>query len=49
VAHEFPPLVCGLNLGLVRGMLAGCGRPESDARLDPGPAGCCVAIRRGRF
>lgn len=47
VAHEFPPLVCGLNLGLVRGMLAGCGRPESDARLDPGPAGCCVAIRRG--
>jgi predicted ArsR family transcriptional regulator len=45
VAHEFPPLVCGLNLGLVRGMLAGCGRPEGDARLDPGPAGCCVAIR----
>jgi predicted ArsR family transcriptional regulator len=46
VAHEFPPLVCGLNLGLVRGMLAGSGHPEDEARLDPGPAGCCVAIRR---
>jgi predicted ArsR family transcriptional regulator len=46
VAHEFPPLVCGLNLGLVRGMLAGCGRSEDDARLNPGPTGCCVAIRQ---
>jgi predicted ArsR family transcriptional regulator len=45
VAHEFPPLVCGLNLGLVRGMLAGCGRPADDARMDPGPTGCCVVIR----
>jgi predicted ArsR family transcriptional regulator len=45
VADAFPPLVCGLNLGFVRGMLAGCGRPESDAALDPGPTGCCVAIR----
>jgi predicted ArsR family transcriptional regulator len=45
VANEFPPLVCGLNLGLVRGMLVGCGRSADDARLEPGPTGCCVAIR----
>lgn len=46
VANDFPPLVCGLNLGLVRGMLAGRGRSEADARLDPGPTGCCVVVRQ---
>ena len=46
MAHEFPPLVCGLNLAYIRGMLAGCGRAEDAARLDARPDGCCVAIRR---
>lgn len=44
VAEEFPPLVCGMNLALVRGMLAGGGLPESRAELDPSPEGCCVRL-----
>lgn len=44
VADEFPPLVCGMNLALVRGMLAGAGLPEERAVLDPGPTGCCVRL-----
>jgi predicted ArsR family transcriptional regulator len=44
VAEEFPPLVCGMNLALVRGMLAGAGLPESAAESDPSPAGCCVKV-----
>jgi predicted ArsR family transcriptional regulator len=48
VADEFPPLVCGMNLALVRGMLAGAGLPESDAELDPLPEGCCVRVTVSR-
>lgn len=48
VADEFPPLVCGMNLALVRGMLAGAGLPESDAELDPLPEGCCVRLTVSR-
>jgi len=45
VAAAFPPLVCGLNLALVEGVLDGAGLPAGCARLDPRPEGCCVAIR----
>jgi predicted ArsR family transcriptional regulator len=45
VAHDFPPLVCGLNLALIRGALEAAGRPVDAARLDPRPEGCCVAVR----
>jgi hypothetical protein len=46
VAHAFPPLVCGLNLSLVEGVLAGGGfAANAAARIDPGPDGCCVAVR----
>jgi predicted ArsR family transcriptional regulator len=41
LAQAFPPLVCGLNLALIEGVVGDGGRV---ARLDPGPAGCCVAI-----
>ncbi|GAB2585992.1 ArsR family transcriptional regulator [Paractinoplanes abujensis] len=37
LAQSHPGLVCGLNLALLEGLGA-------DARLDPGPAGCCVAL-----
>ncbi len=45
VAHAFPPLVCGMNLSLIQGVLAAAGLPDDAARLDPRPDGCCVAIR----
>jgi predicted ArsR family transcriptional regulator len=45
LAREFPPLVCGMNLALLEGLLAGCdaGR-EWTARMDPRPGECCVVL-----
>jgi predicted ArsR family transcriptional regulator len=40
LAHGFPPLVCGLNLALLDGLVGDGAR----VRLDPGPEGCCVVI-----
>jgi predicted ArsR family transcriptional regulator len=39
LAQAHPPLVCGLNLALLEGLVS-----DRDVRLDPGPTGCCVAI-----
>jgi predicted ArsR family transcriptional regulator len=49
VAGEFPPLVCGLNLALVRGMLAGGGLDGSAARLVAPGDGCCVRVSLSRL
>ena len=43
LARQHPGLVCGLNLHLLRGLLAGLGCPAS-ARLAPAPGRCCVTI-----
>jgi predicted ArsR family transcriptional regulator len=37
-------LVCGMNLALAEGLLAGLGDGRLAARLDPQPGFCCVAI-----
>ncbi|NML51756.1 transcriptional regulator [Streptomyces sp. R302] len=42
VAERFPPLVCGMNLALLEGLLG-----ESDAvraRMDARPGECCVVV-----
>jgi predicted ArsR family transcriptional regulator len=46
LAGRHPELVCGLNLHLLRGLLAGLGGsgPGWQARMDPAPGRCCVAI-----
>jgi len=41
LAQGYPPLVCGLNLALLEGLVGDGGRV---ARLDPGPTGCCVVV-----
>jgi predicted ArsR family transcriptional regulator len=41
LASAYPPLVCGLNLALLEGLV---GDGDRVARLDPGPTGCCVAV-----
>jgi predicted ArsR family transcriptional regulator len=45
LAREFPPLVCGMNLALLEGALAGApaGRGWT-ARMDPRPGECCVVL-----
>jgi predicted ArsR family transcriptional regulator len=44
LAHEFPVLVCAMNLALVEGLLDGVGEPAGRAVMDPAPGRCCVAI-----
>ncbi len=43
LSGEFPPLVCGMNLALLEGLVERLA-PGCQARLDRGPVGCCVVI-----
>ena len=45
LAQEHQELVCGLNLCLIEGVIAGSGRPQARARLSPSPGRCCVVVR----
>ncbi|MEU7567642.1 helix-turn-helix transcriptional regulator [Streptomyces fradiae] len=42
VAQRFPPLVCGMNLALLEGLLGTDGPVR--ARMDPRPGECCVVV-----
>ncbi|MEV5712098.1 hypothetical protein AB0K82_43945, partial [Actinoallomurus sp. NPDC052274] len=42
LAVEFPPLVCGMNLALLEGLLEGLEPTGMVARMDPRPGECCV-------
>jgi predicted ArsR family transcriptional regulator len=46
LAQEHTELVCGMNLHLLEGVLAGLGRTGMAARLDPAPSRCCVQLER---
>ncbi|MER5352719.1 helix-turn-helix domain-containing protein [Kitasatospora sp. NPDC002551] len=46
VAEHFPPLVCGMNLALLEGLL-GAGGPLR-ARMDPRPGECCVVVEASK-
>ncbi|MEU1124618.1 helix-turn-helix domain-containing protein [Streptomyces sp. NPDC005899] len=46
VAERFPPLVCGMNLALLEGLL-GSGGPVR-ARMDARPGECCVVIESSK-
>jgi predicted ArsR family transcriptional regulator len=48
LAQAHRQVTCGMNLALIRGMLAGAGLAEDAARLDPQPGTCCVVISEGR-
>jgi predicted ArsR family transcriptional regulator len=48
LAEQFPALVCGMNLALLDGVLAGAGWPDWRARLDPGSGRCCVVFELSR-
>ncbi|WP_433338498.1 helix-turn-helix transcriptional regulator [Spirillospora sp. CA-294931] len=43
VAEEFPPLVCGMNLALLEGLLEES--PALSARMDARPGWCCVVLQ----
>ncbi|MFJ4777585.1 helix-turn-helix transcriptional regulator [Streptomyces sp. NPDC088762] len=46
VAERFPPLVCGMNLALLEGLL-GTDGPVS-ARMDARPGECCVVVESSK-
>jgi predicted ArsR family transcriptional regulator len=45
LAKDHTDLVCGMNLDLIDGLLAGLGHAGLQARLDPAPGRCCVIVR----
>jgi predicted ArsR family transcriptional regulator len=44
LTEEHRELICGMNLALVEGMVAGVGLASAKPRLDPQPGRCCVCI-----
>lgn len=46
VAERFPPLVCGMNLALLEGLLGADGPVR--ARMDPKPGECCVVVENSK-
>jgi predicted ArsR family transcriptional regulator len=43
--RETPTLICGMNLALCRGLVAGLQAAQWTARLEPGVGRCCVVIQ----
>jgi predicted ArsR family transcriptional regulator len=48
LAKDHTELVCGMNLALAEGLLAGLEAEGVDVRLDPQPGTCCVALAARR-
>jgi predicted ArsR family transcriptional regulator len=48
LAEACRPVVCGMNLALVRGVLTGVRAPGLRAELRPAPGACCVIVRRAK-
>ncbi|MGW2300749.1 helix-turn-helix transcriptional regulator [Streptomyces sp. NPDC001809] len=46
VAERFPPLVCGMNLALLEGLLGADGPVR--ARMDARPGACCVVVESSK-
>ncbi len=44
LASRHPPLICGMNLALLEGLLSGASVSGLSARLDPRPGDCCVVL-----
>lgn len=44
VARDHRDVVCGLNLRLVEGIIAGCDHRQAHAELSPRPDRCCVVL-----
>jgi predicted ArsR family transcriptional regulator len=44
LAGSHPPLICGMNLALLEGLLSGAAVTGLTARLDPRPGDCCVVL-----
>jgi len=45
LARQSREVVCGMNLALVQGMVAGLGLDDAEVALEPAPGRCCVVLR----
>ncbi len=43
LAEQFPPVICGMNLAMINGLVAGS---EWTARIDPALGRCCVTLSK---
>ncbi len=48
LVQEHKALVCGMNLALIKGVVAGLDVPSLKPVLDPMPGMCCVALKVGK-
>jgi predicted ArsR family transcriptional regulator len=48
LAGRHPPLICGMNLALLEGLLSGAMATGLSARLDPRPGECCVVLEESK-
>ena len=48
LADRHPPLICGMNLALLEGLLSGAAVTGLSARLDPRPEECCVVLENSK-
>jgi predicted ArsR family transcriptional regulator len=48
LAAQHPGIVCGMNLALIGGLVAGLGAAGMVPALDPEPGRCCVVIGAGQ-
>ncbi|MFC7527127.1 helix-turn-helix transcriptional regulator [Actinoplanes sp. GCM10030250] len=47
LAEQFPPLICGMNLAMISGLLEGAGL-EWTARMDAASGRCCVTLSKNK-
>lgn len=48
LASDYTELVCGMNVALIDGIIAGLDLPALQAQLAPVPGQCCVRITAAR-
>ena len=44
-----PPVICGMNLALVTGLVRGLGADGLQARMRPGAGRCCVVVSKSNM
>lgn len=44
LSRDNPPIVCGMNLALLTGVVRGLGASGLQVRMEPAPGRCCVSI-----
>jgi predicted ArsR family transcriptional regulator len=49
LSMAYPPVICGMNLALLTGLVRGLGATRLEARMNPAPGRCCVVISKSNI